>query len=391
MKIKVLTPLSEIKEIEVAGTGDVEILVQQGYTILSTKKTLPKLSIRFTKISVRFLSEFFRDLAGFLSVGIPIQQAVEELEKTTANKKEKKMLKEIKEKMAEGMFLYQILSDLEFPEEAVLSVKAGEKGSVLQKTFEQLAWYYEQVLSFQSKLKSSFIYPAFVFVLTFIVATCISIFVVPKIREFLIAIPNLPKITQFFLMLTSLLAKGWWTIPAFFIVVGLALKWVFTSERASKVFVSLWNTKMFSLVKERIFAKFFLELYTLLENGIHLTEALDIIEVGNKYFEKTIERVKEKLSAGYSFSQSLSVVGIFPSFVIQTISKGESAGLLTEYIKTISDFYWKRIEAFQKAFGELFGHILVVVIGIGVGLFAGVFLFSIYSALPKITTFTTIK
>jgi type II secretory pathway component PulF len=390
MKVKVLTPFSEIKEIEVDGISEIELLTQQGYTILETKRALPKLKFQIFKLSPSFLASFFRDLSGFLSVGVPLTQAIEELEKTTTNRTEKNILKEIKQRMEQGFFLYQIFSDLNFPQEVVVSVKIGEKAGVLQKTFEHLAWYYEQIVAFQGKLKTAFIYPSFVLILTFAVATAISVFVVPKIREFLISIPDLPSITKIFLSLTSFLSRMWWAFPVSIVAVFLVIKWIFTSQKGVRIVATIWNTKMFAMFKERIFANFFLELYLLLENGLSLGEALNIIDLSNKLFNQIVEKIKAKLDAGFSFSQALSDEKVFPAFVVQTIAKGETAGLLTDYVKNVSDFFWKRLDSYQKVIENLAGHVLLVVIGIGVGAFVGIFLFSIYSALPQLTKITTI-
>lgn len=387
MKIKVLTPFSEIKEIEIKSKDEIEFLIQQGYTLIQSTKTPISFpfKVKIGQYKVKFLAEFFRDLAGFLNVGIPIGQALDELEKTTTNKKEKKILKEIKERMEQGYFLYQIFQQLDFPQEVIASTKTGEKGAVLQETFSHLATYYENLLAFQGKMKTTLIYPMFVMGLAFIIASCISIFVIPKIREFLLAIPDLPQITKMFLSLTGFIAKFWWTIPTFFVGLILIFKWILVSEKTSKIWEYLWYTKMFSLVKDRVLGQFFLEIYILLKNGVSLIEALDIIEIQNKFFKNVIENIKVRLNEGYAFSTACSQQQVFPAFIVQTIAKGESASMLPDYIKKVADFYWERIDTYQKTFGELIGHVLIVVVGVAVGLFAGVFLFSIYSVLPKIT------
>ena len=384
MKVKLLTPFSEIQEREVESVADIDILKQQGYIVLEKKGYAPKFRVKFFKLSPNFLANFFRDLAGFQSVGIPLLQGVEELLKTTTNRTERRILTAIKQNLPEGPYLHQILADLDFPEEAVSSVKVGEKGSFLGETFEQLASFYEQMVSFQGKMKTAFIYPAFVVLLTFIVATGISIFVVPKIREFLLFIPDLPKMTKVFLYLTNLLAKGWWIFPIAILGIFVFLKWIFQSEKATKIIATLWNTKMFSIIKERIMAQFFLELYMLLKNGVSLQEALELVDVNNKYFKNIVARVKNSLVSGSSFADALSKEKIFPSFVVQTIAKGETTGVLVEHLKRVSDFFQKRLENFQKVFGEMIGQVLVVIVGVIVGLFVGVFLLSIYGLLPKI-------
>ncbi|MBP8961220.1 type II secretion system F family protein, partial [Patescibacteria group bacterium] len=83
------------------------------------------------------------------------------------------------------------------------------------------------------------------------------------------------------------------------------------------------------------------------------------------------------------FAEALSNEGVFPSFVVQTVAKGESAGVLEDNIKRVAEFFQKRLESFQKVFGEMIGQVLVVVVGVAVGVFVGVFLFSIYGVLPK--------
>ncbi|HRR96470.1 MAG TPA: hypothetical protein P5150_07070, partial [Candidatus Ratteibacteria bacterium] len=116
MKVKLLTPFSEIQEREVESVADIDILKQQGYIVLERKGYAPKFRVKFFKLSPNFLANFFRDLAGFQSVGIPLLQGVEELLKTTTNRTEKRILTAIKQNLPEGPHLHQILSDLDFPE-----------------------------------------------------------------------------------------------------------------------------------------------------------------------------------------------------------------------------------------------------------------------------------
>ncbi|MCL5408960.1 MAG: type II secretion system F family protein [Candidatus Omnitrophica bacterium] len=385
MKIEVLNRLGKIRTLEVEDKSEIETLKKQGFFILSRKKTFS--FKRSSTLKPVHLAELFRDIAGLLDVGISLTEAIKELSLST-NKTLSRMLEEIHIKLSQGFFFYEALAQIGgFPQEVRASVKSGEKGAVLPDTLKRLADFYNKKAKFNTKLKMALIYPVFVISAIFIVATAVSVFVIPKMMSFYSKIPHLSGLTKGLLLMAGILAHYWWLFPCILLGLTFALRFLVSTETGVKILEKFSTVKAYLPIKERVFANFFSSLSMLVKNGVPLIEAIEMVEIQSGIFKRTFQNVKEKMTQGFSFSEALRQERIFPVFIVQSIVKGEKGASLYEYIDRIAQYYIEKTDRNYEMFLTIIEPVLISLVAVFVVFFVFAFLMPIYSNLSNIQIF----
>ncbi len=93
------------------------------------------------------------------------------------------------------------------------------------------------------------------------------------------------------------------------------------------------------------------QLSLLLRSGVTIVQSLDIIQenIKNKNFKRVVQKVREYILGGESFSDSLrNFKGIFPEIFIEVVRVGEFTGNLDEVLSRIADFLEKEEELRRK-------------------------------------------
>ena len=93
------------------------------------------------------------------------------------------------------------------------------------------------------------------------------------------------------------------------------------------------------------------QLSLLLRSGVTIIQALEIIQenVKSKNFKNVIQKLREYILGGESFSESLrNFKGIFPEIFIEVVRVGEFTGNLDDVLSRISDFLEKEEDLRRK-------------------------------------------
>ncbi|RLC95378.1 MAG: hypothetical protein DRI39_00305 [Chloroflexi bacterium] len=123
---------------------------------------------------------------------------------------------------------------------------------------------------------------------------------------------------------------------------------------------------LFGVKREEIPA-FSRQLATLLESGITITEALELIhhQVGSRAFKKVLVTIIEDLRSGVSFSTALARHPmVFDEIYCKTVAMAEQTGRLEVILKQMADYHEKQREARKKVSGAL--TYPAILIGMGV-------------------------
>ncbi|MFH1461536.1 MAG: type II secretion system F family protein [bacterium] len=96
---------------------------------------------------------------------------------------------------------------------------------------------------------------------------------------------------------------------------------------------------------------FFEQLYLLVESGIELLKALQIVlvQIKNKKFKKVLYKIIDDIKEGKNLSISMQECdGVFDSYVINLIAAGESSGRLAFVFKDIAKNFEQRLSVINK-------------------------------------------
>ncbi len=88
-------------------------------------------------------------------------------------------------------------------------------------------------------------------------------------------------------------------------------------------------------------AAFCSQISILIHAGIPPIESIRVLSADTQdvSIRKLLEEITHNIEAGDSFSESLDKAGVFPEYVINTLSLGEEAGSIDEVMRSLADFY----------------------------------------------------
>jgi type II secretory pathway component PulF len=119
-------------------------------------------------------------------------------------------------------------------------------------------------------------------------------------------------------------------------------------------------------IKTRDLANFTRQLSELLDSGIALYNALNIIEnqIDNPHLKDIIGSVKGKIKDGKTLSESLNTYpDIFSKVYVNLVKSGEAGGMLNEVLNNASDFLEKQEESRSKILSSLAYPALMTAVG----------------------------
>ncbi len=95
---------------------------------------------------------------------------------------------------------------------------------------------------------------------------------------------------------------------------------------------------------------FYMEMHSMIEAGMDMTDALDVIitQEEKKKEKEVYQNIKERLIKGSSFYECLKESGHFTPYEYYCIMIGEETGKFSLVLKQLSDFFTKRIKLKQQ-------------------------------------------
>ncbi len=355
-----------------------ENLRERGFrTIYVKDKTgspLVKILILINPIKTKDLVIFSRQFSVMVSANLTIVQAL----KISAEQSENLVLKMIISEIAKEVDSGSSLSSAFLKRPKVFSsffanvVRSGETSGKLNEVFSYLADEMEKDYDMTSKIKGAMIYPIFVFVGLVIVGAIMMIMVVPKLIEiFKETGTALPLATRIVMGISDFLVGYWWMllILAALAIIGYR---IFVNTKKGRRIVDFFKLKIpvFGKLFRLIYiVRFTRSMHTLLAGGVTVARSLEIVSqvVGNSVYRELIEKSKEDVEEGESFSRAFLRSSEVPKMIPQMIVVGEKTGKLDVVLKKVTDFYNREITNILNNLVSLLEPFIMVIMGVAVG------------------------
>lgn len=135
-------------------------------------------------------------------------------------------------------------------------------------------------------------------------------------------------------------------------------------------------------VKNKDFILFLRQFSTLIDAGISLVKATDILaeQMDNKYLKGALLNMKDHLEKGMSLSDSFAQYPkLFPELLVSMIHAGEVSGNLDEILDNMATYYEKQYRLKQKVISALTYPIVLGVISVLVCLFLLAFIVPVFT------------
>jgi len=328
------------------------------------------LSGRFSRVKPVEVAMMTRQLATLIGAGFPLVSALDALVPQTKSHGFKKIITQIKDSIVEGNSFAQALSryPATFSPLFINMVRAGETSGTLEIVLERLADITEKQQALMTRIQTALAYPMFMLVFGTIVLFILLIYIVPTFTSIFTDMHQaLPTPTRLLIFLGNFFKSYWWII---FVILGMI--W-FLLNRAKKTEKGrLWFDKimlalpvMGNAVKKLAVARFARTLGSLLENGVSMLVALDIVKniAGNIIISEAIETGAIEVGKGQGLGAALSGRGIFPQLSIQMIQVGEQSGELEKMLTKIADVFENEVETSILRLTSYLEPVMILVMG----------------------------
>lgn len=328
----------------------------------------------FKGISLKEITLFSRQIATMISAGVSLLKSITVLAEQNENPAFKSILEKVKSDLTSGIPLSQALSKhpKQFSKLYVSMVKAGEASGALEVVLNRLAVSLEKAEALRGKVKGAMIYPIIVLVIAFAIVFGLLTFVVPTFTKmFTEAGMQLPGLTMFVVHVSDFLKVFWWLV--FGAIAGVIFgfkKYVGTETGRAKVDKILLKVPIFGpFLRKAAVAKFTRTMATLLESGVPILTAFDIVAdtVGNVVMSEAILTAKASIKEGNTIARPLADSGQFPVMVTQMIEIGEESGAITEMLSKIADFNEREVEEAVSALVAAIEPLAIVLMAVLVG------------------------
>jgi general secretion pathway protein F len=327
------------------------------------------------RVSAKDVSMFTRQLSTLLGAGMPLVPSLSILMKQAKNPLLKKSLAQIREQVNEGKSLTESMSGFPqiFPPFYLNMVRAGEASGTINLVLERLADFSENQQTLINKIRSALAYPIIMFFMGSAVIFLLMAFVVPKITGIFADMnQTLPLITIILITISNFLKSFWWLILILLAAGVAAFKYMTTSTEGGK---RQWDNAKLKIpvwgqVNRKIaIARFSRTLATLLESGVPLLSAMEIVRnvVNNIIIGEAISKASKDLEEGKGLSGPLTQSGIFPPLVIEMIAVGEQSGTLEKMLNRIATAYETEAQSDIMIMTSLLEPVMILVMGLGVG------------------------
>lgn len=324
----------------------------------------------FERISSAEIHIFTRQLATLLGAKIPLVPSLTSLISQTSNPSFKKIIAQIKESVNEGNTLTVALSEHPkvFSRIYVNMIRAGEASGSLDIVLDRLADFGEKQEVLKGKLTAALVYPVVMALICAGVLFILITYIVPNITQVFIEMDKaLPLPTRILITLSDFL-KSYWLIVLAALLGVLFLGRLFIR---SKYGSNLWDLFLLKIpvvgnvLQKIILARFASTLGSLLESGVSLITAMEIVKtiVNNRQIAQVVDEAIIQIREGKSMTVSLSSSPWFPPMFVQMVGVGEQAGTLEKMLEKVAAAYEREVETAVLGMTALIEPVMIVGMG----------------------------
>jgi type IV pilus assembly protein PilC len=331
---------------------------------------------KWRSVNEQALVVFARQFATMINAGLAMVRCLDVLSIQTEDPVLKPVITAVRREVEGGSTLAAGLA--KFPK--VFSplftnmVRAGELGGILDDVLNRLATFLEKDFNLKKKVKSAMTYPAVILVMAVLIVMFLVIFIMPTFVELFNGMQmTLPVPTKILISFTNSARNPYIVIPTVIaMIVAFIIFKRYTATQIGRRQYDAFKLKLpvfGMLIRKVAISRFCRTLGTLLQSGVPIMQALEIVgkASGNEVVAETVIKVRESVREGESIAVPLQLSGLFPPLVTQMVAVGEETGNLDGMLSKISDFYDTEVEYMLASLTSLLEPILILAMGFIVG------------------------
>ncbi|MWP62242.1 protein transport protein HofC [Gilliamella sp. Pas-s25] len=314
-----------------------------------------------------------KQLATMLKAGLSIIDTLQLLAQEQTKPHWQYLLLDIKQQIAKGEFLSQVLQQ----HHAVFSalyceiIATGELTGQLDESFEQLALLLEKSIKLQKKLKKAMRYPLFLLLVAVIVSLVMLLFVLPKFSDIYQDFDaELPAFTQAIIDFSNHLQQSWLIWCVVFFISYLCYQRYLKVRYRHKIEAMVIKFPFIGhVIKTSCLAQIFQTIAITQKAGIPLLAGLAAAANTTYYglYRDSLSQIITDIEQGYSFSHVLHRQVHFPHLCAQLIFVGEESGTLDLMLDKLATYYQEQNQTLTDNLSQAFEPLLMLVLALIIG------------------------
>jgi general secretion pathway protein F len=329
---------------------------------------------RFRRVRPSEIAMMTRQLGTLMTAGFPLVAALDALIPQTRSPHLKNQLTRIKDAIVGGSSLSDALGEIPgaFSPLYINMVRAGESSGTMELVLDRLAELIEKQQQVMQRITSAMTYPIFMTVIGAGILLFLVTYIVPTIAGLFADMKQvLPLPTRVLIGISNVLKLWWWLIPICITILILCFRHVrrTVSGRHALDRTLLSLPLIGDFLRKLSAARIARTLGLLLENGVSLLSALEIVEniAGNVLIAEAVEAAANQVRQGRGLAMSLDAGNQFPALFIQMIQVGEQSGALESLLKKVADLFENEVESALMRLASLLEPIMILIMGVMVG------------------------
>jgi general secretion pathway protein F len=357
------------------GSGKFPVSIREAQEA-QARRSEPAFSLRgrFTRVRPADVAMITRQLATLIGAGFPLVSALDALLPQTKSIGLKRTLARIKDLIVEGNSFAHALGQFEniFPPIYVNMVRAGETSGTLEIVLERLADITEKQQALANRIQASLAYPVFMLCFGTVVLFILLTYIVPSITSIFTDMKQvLPAPTRALLFLSGFFKQYWWALLLLAAAAAIgARQFRRTAGGRRWTDATTLRLPLFGILARKLaVARFSRTLGSLLENGVTVLVALEIVKniVGNVLIADRVGQAATDVGQGKSLWLSLSEGRAFPMLAVQMIQVGEQSGELEKMLYKVADVFENEVETTILRLTAYLEPVMILVMGCIVG------------------------
>ena len=330
-----------------------------------------------SKVSVKVVSEFARELSILVSTGTPLVDAIHSLEMQAKAENWQTILQQLRARLEEGDSLsdaMQAQHEIFGPVFCSLAA-AGESGGNLDVMLNRVSKLLRQEAKIRSNIAGAMMYPILLTAISAIVLTVMIGLVLPRFAGLFESLDtDLPPTTKFLMMISTIMRSYWWAIiPGIAVSVASLVFWIrsahgqSTAETYALKVPVLGNT-ICSIQTARIFRV----LGLLIESKVPILESIELTRrsVSNTLYRDLLTRAEEAVTIGEPVSTAFGTDDLIIHSAVEAIRNAEQSGRMGPVMIQLADYLDEENETVIKSISSLIEPIIMIGLGLMVGFIA---------------------
>jgi type IV pilus assembly protein PilC len=329
---------------------------------------------------------FCRQLATFVSVGVPVTQGLTTIAEQTADKQLRKACSEMVAEIQRGARLSDTVRahPLVFPTIVGDMVHAAEASGDLEGVLRQAARSIDREASARQKIRAAMIYPSIICSLAVVLTIGIIAFVLPQFRGLYASLGvKLPGMVGVLLGISDFVTSHAIVLLAVTVLIigGLSYWQRSESGRVARDRLLLKLPVIAPMVRAAVVERFCRTLADLLAAGVPIGQTFSVVieTTSNRVYRKAIRSVMAAMGTGDGICRPLQATGLFPPIVTQMVRVGEETGSLDRHLSETASMAGEDLDYRIKKMASVIEPVLIIFVGLMVGFVAVTMVTTIYS------------